>query len=56
MSAERLPEFRWREIFNSDSSYYGGNNVGNGTRDIYTEWGGINVVIPANGFVVLRNA
>lgn len=56
VNAERLPDALWREIFNSDSSYYGGNNVGNGTREICAEWGDMNVVIPANGFVVLRNA
>ena len=25
-----LPDGRWREIFNSDSAFYGGSNIGNG--------------------------
>jgi 1,4-alpha-glucan branching enzyme len=28
---------RYAEIFNSDSSYYGGSNVGNGSRDLQSE-------------------
>ncbi|MEW6162169.1 MAG: alpha-amylase family glycosyl hydrolase [Nitrospirota bacterium] len=42
----------WREIFSSDSELYGGNNIGNLGSSIPSSNGSINVVIPANGFVV----
>lgn len=44
----------WREVFNSDAAIYGGHNVGNSGQVIPSEPWGINVVIPANGFVVLH--
>lgn len=47
-----IPNARWKEVFNSDAALYGGQNVGNGGAIISSNQGRINVVIPANGFVV----
>jgi 1,4-alpha-glucan branching enzyme len=41
----------WREIFNSDSSSYGGDNIGNFNTNI-PAGDRPNPVIPANGFIV----
>jgi 1,4-alpha-glucan branching enzyme len=50
----RLPAGGWREIFNSDASFYGGDDVGNDGATIQVTGGHINAVIPANGFVVFE--
>lgn len=47
-----IPDAHWKEIFNSDAAIYGGQNVGNGGSIISSHQASINVVIPANGFVV----
>ena len=47
-----IPNAGWKEIFNSDAAIYGGQNVGNGGAIIPSNQGRLNVVIPANGFVV----
>jgi len=47
-----IPDCGWKEIFNSDSSVYGGQNLGNGGSIVRSSQGRINVMIPANGFVV----
>ncbi len=52
--ATRFPTGGWREIFNSDASVYGGDDVGNGGATIQVGGGQINAVIPANGFVVFE--
>jgi 1,4-alpha-glucan branching enzyme len=44
----------WREVFNSDSQLYGGENIGNYGSTLQPIEGAINVIIPANGFVVLQ--
>jgi 1,4-alpha-glucan branching enzyme len=44
----------WREVFNSDSRYYGGQDVGNGGAAIAASGDRLTAVIPANGFVVLQ--
>jgi 1,4-alpha-glucan branching enzyme len=49
----RLGGGLWREVFNSDAEVYGGNNVGNFGKAIFSNNGRINIVIPANGFVAL---
>lgn len=54
LQSDRLPAGGWTEVFNSDSSVYGGDNVGNGGDTLPAANGQINVVIPANGFVVLQ--
>jgi len=48
-----IPNAGWKEIFNSDASIYGGQNVGNFSAIIPSNQGQLNVVIPSNGFVVL---
>jgi 1,4-alpha-glucan branching enzyme len=50
----RLPTGAWREIFNSDSHLYGGNNLGNFGTAIPAAHGRIQLRIPAQGFVVMR--
>ncbi len=50
----RLGTATWREIFNSDAKRYGGNNVGNSGTNISMSNDRIQVVIPANGFVVFQ--
>ncbi|MEO5365644.1 MAG: 1,4-alpha-glucan branching protein GlgB [Magnetococcus sp. WYHC-3] len=54
-------EGRYREIFNSDSSYYGGSNVGNGVGDIPSQahaWCGrphsLQLEVPPLGAVVMK--
>jgi 1,4-alpha-glucan branching enzyme len=48
-----IPNAGWKEIFNSDAAIYGGQNIGNGGGTILSNQGRLNVVIPANGFVIL---
>jgi 1,4-alpha-glucan branching enzyme len=48
-----IPNGGWKEVFNSDAAMYGGQNVGNAGAVIPSSAGRINVVVPANGFVVL---
>ena len=47
-----IPDARWKEIFNSDAAIYGGQNTGNYGASIWSHQGSLNVMIPANGFVV----
>src|SRR5699024_6703128 len=47
-----IPDAGWREVFNSDASIYGGQNVGNFGATIPSSFNRLNAVIPANGFVV----
>jgi len=48
-----IPNAAWKEVFNSDAAIYGGQNIGNRGAVIPSNHGRIDVVIPANGFVVL---
>ncbi len=48
-----IPDAQWKEIFNSDSWAYGGQNIGNLGGVITSTGARINVVLPATGFVVL---
>jgi len=52
----RLPDGLWKQVFNSDSSRYGGDDVGNDGVEITSGGGGLRAVIPANGVVVLKLA
>ena len=54
LSGLRIPSGNWREIHNSDSSKYGGNNVGNGGGTVGSLDGRLTVVIPANGILVFK--
>jgi 1,4-alpha-glucan branching enzyme len=44
----------WRELFNSDSGDYGGDDVGNRGATLRAAGGVLDLVVPANGFVVLE--
>jgi 1,4-alpha-glucan branching enzyme len=48
-----IPNGLWKEIFNSDSAFYGGQNTGNYSTAISSDNGTLNSIIPASGFVVL---
>jgi 1,4-alpha-glucan branching enzyme len=48
-----IPDGGWKEIFNSDSVFYGGHNVGNNGIILNSFQGRLDTIIPANGFVVL---
>jgi len=52
--SSRLPSGGWKEVFNSDGNAYGGDDVGNWGATLSVTSGAANVVIPANGFVVLQ--
>jgi 1,4-alpha-glucan branching enzyme len=49
-----LSDGRWKEVLNSDSDQYGGDNVVNDEALITSSGGALHAVIPANGLVVLR--
>jgi 1,4-alpha-glucan branching enzyme len=49
-----LPTGVWKEVFNSDAAVYNGDNIGNDGVHLQSANGQINVVLPANGFVVLQ--
>jgi 1,4-alpha-glucan branching enzyme len=51
---DQLGSANWHEAFNSDAALYGGPNFGNFGATISSSWSGINVVIPANGFLVFE--
>ncbi len=55
ITSSQLGNKRWQEIFNSDASVYGGDGVGNLGSKIPTHNGTIQVVVPANGLVVLES-
>ena len=44
----------WTEIFTSDAKQYGGDDIGNADAPLVAAGGALEVVIPANGFCVLR--
>ena len=54
MPTEGLGDGMWREILNSDAAIYGGRNVGNGGADITSSDSRTELVIPANGLLVLQ--
>jgi 1,4-alpha-glucan branching enzyme len=50
----RLADASWQEVFNSDATVYGGQNIGNSGGRILSHGGFAEPIIPANGFVVFR--
>lgn len=52
--AARIPDGRWREIFNSDSAAYDGWNIGNHGGVIDNSAGSFECVVPANGLIVFQ--
>lgn len=53
-STERLSPGAWQEIFNSDSRFYGGSDLGNFGAPLPSQDGRIEMKLPANGIIVLR--
>jgi hypothetical protein len=53
-TAERLPPGGWQEVFNSDSAFYGGTDLGNYGATLPSQDGRIELRLPANGLIVLR--
>lgn len=49
-----IPQGHWHEIFNSDSEFYWGWNVGNGSSSAWADFNGMHCVVPANGVVVFK--
>jgi 1,4-alpha-glucan branching enzyme len=49
-----LSDGSWREVFNSDSAQYGGDDVGNLGGIVESRGGTFTAVLPANGFVVFK--
>jgi 1,4-alpha-glucan branching enzyme len=54
LSHPSLRDDGWRERFNSDSHDYGGDDVGNGGATLRAAGGTVDLVLPANGFVILE--
>ncbi|WP_277524209.1 alpha-amylase family glycosyl hydrolase [Arthrobacter sp. ES3-54] len=52
-SADRLSPGQWREVFNSDSRFYGGSDLGNFGAALPSQDGRIEVRLPANALLVL---
>jgi 1,4-alpha-glucan branching enzyme len=50
-----LTKKSWKEVFNSDATRYGGKNIGNGGSTISPANEMLNVILPANGFVVFQS-
>lgn len=49
-----LPDSQWREVFNSDSSFYGGTDTGNHGGILPVIRRRLQLTIPSAGFVVLQ--
>ncbi|NBD32841.1 MAG: alpha-amylase [Cyanobacteria bacterium] len=54
LSNPRFGNDAWQEVFNSDRSGYGGNDIGNFDNTINASNSNLNLVLPANGFVVCQ--
>jgi 1,4-alpha-glucan branching enzyme len=54
LTSDVLADGSWREVFNSDSQRYGGQNVGNQGAVLQTASGQLTACLPANGFVIFR--
>jgi 1,4-alpha-glucan branching enzyme len=52
-SVDRLSPGQWQEVFNSDSRFYGGSDLGNFGAALPSQDGRIEVRLPANALVVL---
>ncbi|WP_091564877.1 alpha-amylase family glycosyl hydrolase [Arthrobacter sp. ok362] len=52
-SVDRLSPGQWQEVFNSDSRFYGGSDLGNFGAALPSQDGQIEVRLPANALVVL---
>ena len=54
IESDQLADAKWEEVFNSDAAVYGGWDTKNNNANLYSQRSRINVKIPANGFVVLK--
>lgn len=54
LHCDRIENGNWRELFNSDSTVYGGDNIGNGGTIMDAHFGRITLTLPARGFIVLE--
>ena len=54
MNHSLIADSQWREIFNSDAAFYGGDSIGNFGADISANNGYIHTIVAANGFVVFQ--
>jgi 1,4-alpha-glucan branching enzyme len=54
ISHPSLGDDEWRERFNSDSHFYGGDDAGNRGAALRAAAGTLELVLPANGFVILE--
>lgn len=54
--SDRIGDFGWTEIFNSDAIAYGGSNVGNEGATLIGSNGALNITLPAVGLIVLRRS
>jgi len=52
--SSRIESGRWKEVFNSDASVYGGDNVGNNGATLLCNQGHLQLTIPFAGFVVFQ--
>jgi 1,4-alpha-glucan branching enzyme len=48
-----IPNAGWKEVLNSDAARYGGEDVGNDGAILFSDGGRLDVILPANGFIVL---
>ena len=53
-SHPRVANLRWKEIFNSDASRYGGENMGNRGGTLLAGDAGLDAVVSANCVVVFQ--
>lgn len=54
VSASQLSGKRWKEVFNSDSTVYGGRNIGNSGTSMESPNGDLSIVIPANAVMIFH--
>ena len=48
IESSNIPSGGWREVFNSNSTFYCGDKVGNGGKIIFSNAGSFNCIIPKN--------
>jgi 1,4-alpha-glucan branching enzyme len=54
IATPRLADGRFKEVLNSDSKCYGGDDIGNNGAVIRVSGGALHAVLPANGVVVFK--
>lgn len=52
INSSNITPGRWREVFNSNSAIYGGDDMGNGGRVIFSNAGSFNCIIPKNSVMI----